>query len=100
VTAKLQPKLLSTNNTMTKNNSPIPGDVFLRAFNPREQAAIALRVPDSGLEWLDALILRANTAETARKLAIVRATDRGMDTLTDGGIQRCAEHAANIEHPL
>lgn len=37
-------------------------------FSKREYAAIQLRVPDSGVEWLDDMIRRANRREIANRV--------------------------------
>lgn len=57
------------NRTMsdTRNESAYPcGDdkaSYERGFTKRQRAAIELRVPDSGEEWLDAMIRKANRRE-------------------------------------
>lgn len=42
---------------------PVPKLSNGSGFSKREYAAILLGVPDSGLEWLDKMILRSNKLE-------------------------------------
>lgn len=44
------------------------GEVAHRGLTAREHAAIALRLPESGTEWLDAMIHRARLLDTATAL--------------------------------
>lgn len=53
--------------TMDEPAGPsLEGPYIHRGFTKRESAAIALRVPDSGLPWLDSMIQRANRDELAK----------------------------------
>lgn len=48
---------------------PTTGDVYSFGLTARQYAAIALRVPDSGTDWLDAMIVRSRRQERATAIA-------------------------------
>ena len=63
---------------MTAPNEPArPYSAYFQGFTAREHAAIQLRVPDSGTNWLDAMIrtsLRQEFAKAAMQALLAQPT--------------------------
>ena len=88
---------------MTKSDRHLLGTQYeIRELNAREHAAIQLRVPDSGTDWLDAMIRQSLRQEFA-KAAMQGAVDFSGESsyaITDVACEVLAETSCAIADAL
>lgn len=82
--AKLKPKTDTTMSTTNENSFAMPPyDSAHIGLTAREHAAIHLRTPMSGNEWLDAMITEARRWDAAQAVAAAGMTQaHGLGTLS------------------
>lgn len=82
------PAFPDTGNSPAFPTTSEPFHQGLCGLSAREYAAIHLRQPDSGVEWLDAMIRKAKRDEIAMRAIVPTAERTNLDDVMD-----VAEHA-------